>query len=337
MRCFALVLAGTALTCGCERVEDTAELFQASARLSEDGAPEALRKMKEAMEKMTEKVKDEVTQLTREAVQDELRRNAAARASAAEATIAAQKATEQFTESTVEVEQAAHVASKYGDDMTLTLRLPNGRELVSGFHSNARLQAFMHSMCRKLDLPFNMVTFWAGGKQVDPRMTAAEVGIADHGVLTISGAVVDALVSEEKLAAEKAAEEERERREAAEAHDRVVADRVAKQKRVDQKNAEVAAEHQRKQELRDQGRTTLAFVPSTAGVLGEPVLIAVKYDNWLHGTFELVCKRLGITECAKARFLKMESKAEIKPQDSVKSLMLKDNEKILVHVPVIKS
>mmetsp|Transcript_43006 Transcript_43006/g.133833 ORF Transcript_43006/g.133833 Transcript_43006/m.133833 type:complete len:285 (+) Transcript_43006:77-931(+) len=221
--------------------------------------------------------------------------------------------------------------TKYGDLLNLTVRPVYGPELPFSFRSARRLQVLMHAVTAKLGLKLSSATFTHAGKELDPMSTAAAFGIGDKDVIEVS---TPTLAADGAAAAERAAHEEvklQKMRQRKEEEDKREAVRSEKRRRVAKRVAKVAAEQKRKHNIELKDAISLKFINPNGG---ENVIMAIKRDNWMDGYLELVAKRLGVDR-AKTRFLFKDDEhalTEIEPHDSVKTLGLEDEEKIVVKV-----
>jgi len=225
-----------------------------------------------------------------------------------------------------EEEESTHSdLTKYGDILNLTVRLAYGPEVSFGFRSAMRLQVLMHSLCAKLGLKLSSASFTHGGRELDPRSTAAAFGIAEGDAIEISTAALEHRRAELQ---QRMAREERQRERDEEAA-RKAAVRDAKRRKVAIRVARTLAEQKKKHTNRMSDMITLKFVDPLGH---QNVSMDVKRNNWLEGYMGLVAKRMGFNR-TKTRFLFRDRKGlfgEIKPHNSVRTLGLKDEEHIVV-------
>jgi len=231
-----------------------------------------------------------------------------------------------------EEEESTHSdLTKYGDILNLTVRLAYGPEVSFGFRSAMRLQVLMHTISSKLGLTLSSTTFTHNGRALDPKSTASAFGIKEKDVIEVSTPTLVAEAVAAKAHAAHEAEKLQRMRARQEEEDRKEAVRSEKRRRVAVRVAKVAAEQKRKHNMELKDEVALKFVNPTGG---EDVSLGVKRNNWMEGYMELVAKRMGVDK-AKTRFLFKDDDGaltEIEPHDSVKTLGLEDEEKILLKV-----
>mmetsp|Transcript_95186 Transcript_95186/g.297655 ORF Transcript_95186/g.297655 Transcript_95186/m.297655 type:complete len:287 (-) Transcript_95186:82-942(-) len=229
-------------------------------------------------------------------------------------------------------EELAHGnLTKYGDFLNLTVRPVYGPEFSFSFRSAMRLQVLMHALSAKLGLQLSSTTFTHSGRELDPKSTASAFGIQDKAVIEVSTPTLVAEAVAAKAHAAHEAEKLQRMRARQEEEDRKEAVRSEKRRKVAMRVAKVAAEQKRRHNIELKDEITLKFINPTGG---EDVSLGVKRNNWMEGYMELVAKRMGVDK-AKTRFLFRDDDfalSEIEPHDSVKTLGLEDEEKILLKV-----
>mmetsp|Transcript_34180 Transcript_34180/g.98418 ORF Transcript_34180/g.98418 Transcript_34180/m.98418 type:complete len:426 (-) Transcript_34180:146-1423(-) len=227
--------------------------------------------------------------------------------------------------------------SRYGELQGIVVRDPSGHELLVKTRAEARLQVLMTTVNKKLGLEANATKFVFRERPLDPLSTVKEFGLADQDVVEIDHPVLQAAKEAKEVAEKKAQAAAQLQREVKAEEEKALAAKLERRFRLEKKHAEVAAENKRKHELKRNGMTVLKFVVEDNGPNshGKEVEIAAKYNNWLKGTMELVCKRMGV-DAATARFYRSKDRQEILPTNSIRVLGLKELEVIKVKIPMKK-
>lgn len=221
---------------------------------------------------------------------------------------------------------------RYGSPMTLRVRSAL-YSFDASLRSETRLNVLMHSICHKMGVA-NVSAVSAStidGKALDTSATPVAAALKHEDVIMVDSPEIQRLAEHKKEAEamQERANQEREVEEQQEAARQEMKERTDRRK--EEKRARRVAEQKRQQGLQKEGRVTIKFSHEVDGVVQESVLMAVKSNNWLQGTMDLVCKRLQVDPNV-ARFT-LPNKMTIQPEDSVKTLHLKDNDEIKVKTP----
>lgn len=314
-------------------MEDASQLFQNSAVVSE-GAQKPSQAFYDVLNEMKSRWKQhkerQMAELEPWKVKETQKAKARHHGDRPKPTPPAKKVAPLTEEERRELEREARLA-KYGEALTLIVREPGGREFMVKFRTGTRLQVLMHSICKKMGVELANTRFMFRDKALEPLSTPQEVGMADQDVIEMDGDALQEMAAkkqeEQKVAEEAAALKEKvQSKEQAEYNVK-----LEKKLRTAKRSADIQAEQKKKHELKARDMVTLRFMEAHGD--GKEIHIAVKRDNWLQGTMQLVCKRMNYADCAtKARFFiaKGGNRVLIKPHDSVRTLNLKDEELVMV-------
>jgi len=224
--------------------------------------------------------------------------------------------------------------AKFGDPMSLIVREPSGREFSVKFRTNTRLQVLIYSVCKKLGVQAEDIVFQHRDRTLDPLATPMSFGLVDQDVVEVDGPKLQAQAQDGAERVQKGSAEMEARlaeKESQQVMQEVMEQRrSAKQLRKARRRAVVEAEEKRQHDLQMKDMVTLKFECHDGGAANE-VNLALKRNNWLQGTMDLVTKRMNL-DPAKARFYFVTHgrKVLIKPHDSIRELGLQDMETISV-------